>query len=75
MTKYISLESKEVKEIKKTIFTAYLCGIRGWIPSSLNPEDFDKVIYLGNCGADGDMFACYTSDTINIYRGIKGDEF
>ena len=75
MTKYISLETKEQKEIKKTVFTAYLCGGNGWTPSLLSPENFDKVVYLGNCSADDDMFACYTRDTINIYRGIKGDEF
>lgn len=75
MTKYISLEQKEVKEIKKTIFTKYLCGIQGWVEGSLNPEDFSKVVYLGNCFCDGDMFACYRQDTIHIYKGIKGDEF
>ena len=71
MTKYISLESKE---IKKTIFTAYLCG-SGWTPSSLDPKDFDKVVYLGKCLCDGDMFACYKRGIIHICRGIKGDEF
>jgi hypothetical protein len=74
MTKYISLEPKE-KRNKKTIFTKYLCGVDGWIYPSLIPEDFDKVVYLGNCDADGDMFACYVRDVINIYKGIKGDEF
>ena len=72
MTKYISLEPKE---IKKTILTTYLCGPRGWTSGGLKPEYFDKVVYLGNCNADGDMFACYKDDTINIYKGIKGDEF
>ena len=72
MTKYISLESKE---IKKTVFTAYLCGLRGWMSSPLKPEDFDKVVYLGKCCCDGDMFVCYKDATINIYKGIKGDEF
>jgi trehalose-6-phosphatase len=72
MTKYISLESKE---IKKTVFTKYFCGVGGWIYSSRTPEDFDKVVYLGNCYCDGDMFACYEGHTINIYKGIKGDEF
>ena len=74
MTKYISLETKE-KKIEKTIFTAYLCGIDGWELSSLNPEDFDKVVYLGKCDEDGDMFAGYKDEEISIYRGIKGDEF
>jgi len=74
MTKYISLEPKE-KRNKKTVFTKYLCGIGGWIEGSLEPENFDKVVYLGNCDADGDMFACYVRGVINIYKGIKGDEF
>ena len=74
MTKYINLESKEPK---KTILTAYLCGSRGWTSTYIlnNPEYFSKVVYLGKCNADGDMFACYKDDTINIYKGIKGDEF
>ena len=75
MTKYISLETKKQKEIKKTIFTAYFNGIGGWMHALNTPESFDKVVYLGNCNADGDMFACYKDDTINIYKGIKGDEF
>ena len=74
MTKYISLETKE-KKIKKTVFTKYLCGIGGWIHALKTPKSFDKVVYLGNCDADGDMFACYTQDVIHIYKGIKGDEF
>ena len=72
MTKYINLESKEVK---KTVFTAYLCGLSGWIFTISNPEDFDKVVYLGKCLCDGDMFACYKSGKIHICKGIKGDEF
>ena len=72
MTKYISLESKE---IKKTILTTCLCG-SGWIILPIEPEKFDKIVYLGKCGFDGDMFACYRKDnTIHIYKGIKGDEF
>jgi hypothetical protein len=75
MTKYINLEVKEQKGFKKTIFTACLCG-SGWVILPMNPENFDKVVYLGNCNADGDMFACYRKDnTIHIFKGIKGDEF
>jgi hypothetical protein len=75
MTKYISLEPKEQKEIKKTVLIKYLNGIGGWIHALNTPESFDKVVYLGNCDVDGDMFACYKDNTINIYKGIKGDEF
>ena len=72
MTKYISLEPKE---IKKTILTAYLCGSRGWTSGCLGSEYFSKVVYLGKCNDDGDMFACYYQDTIHVCKGIKGDEF
>ena len=74
MTKYISLEQKE-KRNKKTTFEQYLNGVGGWIYAVKTPEDFDKVVYLGNCDIDGDMFACYKQDVIQIYKGIKGDEF
>jgi hypothetical protein len=74
MTKYINLETKEKKN-KKTIFEKYFYQRKGWIDSSLPPEDFDKVVYLGNCDVDGDMFACYRANVIQIYKGIKGDEF
>jgi len=76
MTKYINLEEKEEKEHKKTIFTAYLCDTAdGWKPSMSTPEHFDKVVYLGNCAYDGDMFVCYYQDIIHVCKGIKGDEF
>jgi hypothetical protein len=76
MTKYISLEQKE-KRNKKTVFTKYLCGVDGWTDTKTRetPEDFDKVVYLGKCGMDGDMFTCYRGDIIAIFKGIKGDEF
>jgi len=76
MTKYISLEQKE---IKKTIFTAISNIGEGWVETEILPENFDKVVYLGNCHTDGDMFACYSSgicgNYIHICKGIKGDEF
>lgn len=29
----------------------------------------EKVVYLGHCNIDGDMFACYSHGDINIYKG------
>ena len=75
MTEYINLETKENKKITKTVFTDYFCNIDGWKPSVLTPEYFSKIVYLGNCGIKGNMFACYHQGAINIYKGIKGDEF
>lgn len=74
MIEYISLAEKE-KKVKETTFTHRLTPKKTWIRGGpLN--HFKKIIYLGECEKDGDMFVCYHEDnTINIYRGIKGDEF
>jgi hypothetical protein len=46
-------------------------GTKGWVqytPISLN---YDKIVYLGKCSIDGDMFAAYPNNepTIIILRG------
>lgn len=75
MTKFISIE--ETKESKKeTVFTHYLSSSDGWLETTLTPRYYKKVLYLGECMDDGDMFACYTyQEIIVIYKGTKGDEF
>ena len=72
MTKFINL-SKE--ESKKTVFTDYLDPKDGWYPTESKSNEFKKVVYLGNCKSDGDMFVCYFEEYINIYKGVVGDEF
>ena len=58
------------KEDKPVEFTHRLYGINGWEQTSDSLEDFEKVVYLGKCNADGDMFAAYTADNfIVIYKG------
>lgn len=74
MTKFIDISSIKDNKGTKTVFWQNL-GIHRWQKSCRQPEDFDKVVYLGNCQDDGDMFAAYDKDRIFIYRGIKGDEF
>lgn len=74
MTEYVSLESK--KEVKKTVFTHYLNIISGWLETQSPSQDYERIVYLGECKADGDMFAAYGhTGSIHIYKGIKGDEF
>ena len=33
------------------------------------PSDFEKIVYLGKCDTDGDMFAAYACDCVCIYKG------
>lgn len=74
-TKFVSVDDTQ-KEKKETVFTHYLDDCKGWTIDATKPDSYDKVIYLGCCGKDGDMFACITeSNYIHIYKGIKGDEF
>lgn len=76
MTKYISLKKTQEKKTEPTIFTKFLDKDLGWKKSRFQPTFFKKVIYLGNCSLQGDMFACYTEGgMIAIFKGTKGNEF
>jgi trehalose-6-phosphatase len=58
----------EEKETEKPVeFTHLFINNQGWIDDK--PGDFEKVVYLGNCKTDGDMFACYDKGLIGIYKG------
>lgn len=77
MTKYIDTTKQEFEkpEPKKTVFN-YCLGYNEKINATCNPEEFLKVLYLGRCKADGDIFAAYHENgNIMVYSGIKGDEF
>lgn len=79
MTKYIDITKQEVEqpEPKKTVFT-HIFGRQsgGWHESEYHPEFYMKVLYLGNCATDGDMFIAYSmTGCILLFKGIKGDEF
>ena len=74
-TKFVSVDDTQ-KEKKETIFTHELDGCGGYIKTNGEVTAFEKVVYLGNCSVDGDMFCAYhSSGTISIYKGTKGDEF
>ena len=51
----------------------FLSITKGWIPGANKPAWFDKVVYLGKCKIDGDMFACYKGKAILIYKGNLND--
>lgn len=80
MTQFVTLLDTEKKEIKLTKFTHICTFNKGWEEvidnNECSPSKYIKIIYLGNCKTDGDMFACYDKDGfIEIYKGEKGDEF
>jgi hypothetical protein len=75
MTEFINAANiTEKKEKKETVFTHEI-SINGWIKTEIKITIFRKVLYIGNCRIDGDMFAAYIDRKIIIYKGIKGDEF
>jgi len=62
-----------VEEVKPVEFTHVLLSGEGWKRVGNhypNDKDNTKVVYLGKCGVDGDMFAVYTDkNKIIIYKG------
>lgn len=74
--KFMSVD--EIKQEEKTIFTHYLDTQKGWCDTKTTPncKNIIRVIYLGKCTRDGDMFAVYYKvGSICIYKGVKGGEF
>jgi hypothetical protein len=46
----------------------------GWVNCELQPDHILRVVYLGKCSHDGDMFAIYTKNgQIQIVRGELND--
>jgi hypothetical protein len=60
-----------VKEsVKPVEFTHYQSTTEGWCITVVDPHKLNKVVFLGECCYDGDMFAAYsTSGAITIYKG------
>lgn len=54
-------------------FTHSLNEFNGWEETTISPNIFDKIVYLGNCSDDGDMFAAYQDGVIIIYKGYFND--
>lgn len=66
-------EPKEQTALRPIEFTYYLDTNSGWYKTDENPSSYDKIVYLGKCKTDGDMFACYASGNITIYKGHLND--
>lgn len=65
------LMSPAIKHENKPIqFTHRFIGGSGWehFTSQAYYSDFE-VLYLGKCNKDGDMFAVYVNNCIEIFKG------
>ena len=61
-----------VQESEKPVkFTHYQDSTEGWGITSADPNDLNKIVFLGKCSSDGDMFAGYGigDGSIMIYKG------
>lgn len=45
-------------------------GNKGWSMTSGQYGPVDKIVYLGHCKEDGDMFALYRNGYIHFYKGM-----
>ena len=60
---------KPCESEKPVEFTDVLNGDAGWDRATCDPKESERVLYLGRCAIDGDMFAAYFEGTIDIYKG------
>lgn len=59
----------QIKEEKPVEFTHYFEEGKGWAVAIIRPSEYEKIVYLGNCMFNGDMFAVYVDGHIAIYKG------
>lgn len=69
MKKVIFIEQPKEETKKPVEFTHYLDGAKGFVGNLKGPKDFTKIVYLGKCNIDGDMFAAYIGGDICLYKG------
>lgn len=70
MKKVIMIPEQPKEEKKPVEFTHFLDGDHGWTRIDTKPSMYEKIIYLGKCNKDGDMFAVYSAyDEIIIFKG------
>jgi len=65
----IFIEDKKQDDEKPIEFTHCLDDKDGWEKTTDTPSQYDKVIYLGNCERDGNMFCAYHGAYIFIFKG------
>lgn len=68
MREVVRIDEPKQKTEKPVEFT-HLLSDTVWGEDSVLPNDFEKIVYLGKCKFDGDMFAAYEKGTIMIYKG------
>jgi hypothetical protein len=57
-------------EEKPVEFTHTLTLKSGWVRAIMyGPSYFERVLYLGKCNQDGDMFVSYKGNYITIHKG------
>lgn len=70
MREVIRIDKEEKADEKPVVFKALLSASRGWEDVREFPFDYEKVVYLGKCKHDGDMFATFDSNgVIDIFKG------
>jgi len=70
MKQVIFINEQNKQDEKPLEFTHRLTRLQGWANVLYYPSDYEKVVYLGKCSYDGDMFAAYAKNgEIIIYKG------
>lgn len=70
LTKEVEMILIEKEENQKPVeFKSVFNQQSGWVLTDSLPKHYKRVIYLGRCRSDGDMFAAYDNTDIIIFRG------
>jgi len=70
MKQVIFINDQNKQDEKPVEFTHVLSSLSGWQRGVYCPSDYKKVVYLGKCSHDGDMFNVYNDkDQIIIFKG------
>lgn len=69
MKSVIHIPENNTENNEPVEFTHYLT-LHGWYTTSDKPNEFTKVVYLGNSADHGDLFSAYSSSGgIFIFKG------
>lgn len=71
MREVIRIPKSDCKKEGKPIELTHYLDKNGWEETRLNSRDSGiyKIVYLGECIENGDMFAVYICDFIVTYKG------
>lgn len=68
MREVIRIDGKTESE-KPVELTHVWISALGFRPAVFHSSVYEKIVYLGNCRDNGDMFACYLDGFVRIYKG------